>query len=111
MSDLRKKLYSNFQKGHGKGPMGNPPPPCDLDENRCTFRSSHAKEKSPWPRSRRTHPLTYRGHRRSHYRGMGRTLWKNCPGAILMKIGILIHVCHRHLICDEVPVTVCMFAC
>src|SRR5277367_2855001 len=40
--------------------------PCDLDENRCSYRSLHAEQKSPWPRSRRTHRLTYRGHRRSN---------------------------------------------
>src|SRR5277367_2458268 len=40
--------------------------PCDLDENRCTDRYLHAEQKSPLPRSRRTHRLTYRGHRRSN---------------------------------------------
>src|SRR5277367_2112327 len=54
-------------------------PPYDLDESRCTYRSLHAEQKSPWPRSRRTHPLTYRDHRRSHYRGMGRTLMGKLP--------------------------------
>src|SRR5277367_6534353 len=68
-------------------------PPCDLDESWCTYRSLHAEQKSPWPRSRRTHRLTYRGHQRSHYRGMGRTLWENCPRAIWMKIGVLIDLC------------------
>src|SRR5277367_76305 len=41
-------------------------PPCDFDENRCTDRSLHAEQKSPWRRSHRTHRLTYRGHRRSN---------------------------------------------
>src|SRR5277367_5940008 len=41
-------------------------PPCDLDENRCTDRSLYAEQKFPWPQSRRTHRLTYRGHRRSN---------------------------------------------
>src|SRR5277367_2056870 len=67
--------------------------PCDFYETRHTERPLHADQKSPWPQSRRTHPLTYRGHRRSHYRGMGRTLWENCPRAILMKIGIPIDFC------------------
>src|SRR5277367_6106617 len=66
---------------------------CDFYETRHTDRSLHADQKSPCPQSHRTNPLTYRGHRRSHYRDMGRTLWENCPRAISMKIGILIHVC------------------
>src|SRR5277367_3958807 len=41
-------------------------PPCDFDETRHTDRSLHAEQKSPWPRSRRTHRLNYRGHRRSN---------------------------------------------
>src|SRR5277367_4689042 len=52
---------------------------CDFDENRQTDRSLNADQKSPWPQSRRTHHLTYRGHRRSHYRDMGRTLWRKLP--------------------------------
>src|SRR5277367_5322938 len=39
-------------------------PPCDLDDNRHTDRSLHAEQKSPWPRSRKTHRLTYRGHQK-----------------------------------------------
>src|SRR5258706_10593411 len=41
-------------------------PPCDFNENRYTYRSLHAEQKSPWTQSRRTHRLTYRGHRKSH---------------------------------------------
>src|SRR5277367_3693977 len=66
---------------------------CDFYETPHIDRTLHAEQKSPWPQSRRTHPLTYRGHQRSHYRGMGRTLWENCLHAILMKIGILIDLC------------------
>ena len=39
--------------------------PCDSDENRYTYRSLHAEQKSQWLQSRRTHRLTYRGHQRS----------------------------------------------
>src|SRR5277367_6546365 len=50
---------------------------CDFYETRHIYRTLHADQKSPWPQSRRIHPLTYRGHRRSHYRDMARTLlWK-----------------------------------
>src|SRR5277367_3226293 len=51
--------------GYGKDSMGKLPP-CDLDENRHTDRCLHAEQKSPWRRSRRTHHLTYSGHRRSN---------------------------------------------
>ena len=41
-------------------------PPCNLDQNRYTYRSLHAEQKSQWAQIRRTHRLTYRGHRRPH---------------------------------------------
>src|SRR5258706_1262727 len=62
-----------------KDPMGkSPPPPCDLDENWYTYRSLHAEQKSPWAQSRRTHRLTYRGHKSSYWSNVVRTLWENC---------------------------------
>src|SRR5277367_6211471 len=59
------RFFTVIQKGHGKDPMGNSPP-CNLDENRCIYRSLHAEQKSPCPQSRRTNLLTYRGHQRSN---------------------------------------------
>src|SRR5277367_4709654 len=51
----------------------------EMSRLRDFYENRHTYQKSPWPQSRRTHPLTYRGHRRSHYRDMGRTLGKLPP--------------------------------
>src|SRR5258706_9068825 len=57
----------NLVKDMARTLWENPPsPPCDLDENRYTYRSLHAEQKCPWPQSRRTHRLAYRGHRKSY---------------------------------------------